>query len=75
MIEVHGLGLRGLPFEPVAVVSSVVELGQINPPRMPLASEEWADLAGVWLPRLAVAAGQEPLPAVLAYLRSRAIPI
>lgn len=74
MIEVHGLGLRGLPHEPVAVVSTVIDVGDISARRMPLASEEWADLEGLRLPRLGVAAGREPLPLVLAYLRSRAIP-
>ncbi|MEW6454664.1 MAG: HPr kinase/phosphatase C-terminal domain-containing protein [Pseudomonadota bacterium] len=74
MIEVHGLGLRGLPYEPVALVSTVIDVGLISTHRLPLASEEWADLEGLRLPRLAVAAGQEPLPLVLAYLRTRAIP-
>lgn len=75
MIEVHGLGLRGLPFEPVALVSSVIDLGEISAARMPLASEEWADLEGLRLPRLAVAAGHDPLPTVLAYLRTAAVPV
>ena len=75
MIEVHGLGLRGLPHEPVAVVSTVVELGVISANRMPLASEEWAYLEGLQLPRLAVAAGRDPLPQVLAYLQTAAIPV
>ncbi len=74
MIEVHGLGLRGLPYEPVALVSTVIDVGLISTHRLPLGSEEWADLEGLRLPRLAVAAGQEPLPLVLAYLRTRAIP-
>jgi HPr kinase/phosphorylase len=74
MIEVHGLGLRGLPYEPVAVVSSVIELGAISAARMPELSEQWADLEGVRLPRLAVAAGHDPLPLVLAYLRTAAVP-
>lgn len=74
MIEVHGLGLRGLPHEPVALVSTVIDVGLISAARMPLASEEWADLEGLRLPRLGVAAGQDPLPLVLAYLQSRAIP-
>jgi serine kinase of HPr protein (carbohydrate metabolism regulator) len=74
MIEVHGLGLRGLPYEPVAVVSSVIELGAISAARMPELSEQWADLEGVRLPRLAVAAGHDPLQMVLAYLRTAAVP-
>ena len=74
MIEVHGLGLRGLPHEPVALVSAVVDLGLSSAPRMPDPAEEWTDLEGLRLPRLGVAADREPLPLVLAYLRSRAIP-
>jgi serine kinase of HPr protein (carbohydrate metabolism regulator) len=74
MIEVHGLGLRGLPHEPVALVSTVIDVGLISAPRMPLVSEEWADLEGLRLPRLGVAAGQEALPLVLNYLRTAAIP-
>ena len=74
MIEVHGLGLRGLPYEPVAVVSSVIELGAIGAARMPELSEQWADLEGVRLPRLAVVAGHDQLPLVLAYLRTAAVP-
>jgi serine kinase of HPr protein (carbohydrate metabolism regulator) len=75
MLEVHGLGLRGLPHEPVALVSSVIDLGLISAARMPLASEEWADLEGLRLPRLPVAAGHDPLPVVLAYLGTGVIPV
>jgi serine kinase of HPr protein (carbohydrate metabolism regulator) len=74
MIEVHGLGLRRLPYEPVALVDRVIDLGEISARRMPLASEEWTDLEGLRLPRLGVAADREPLRPVLAYLRHRAIP-
>src|SRR5258708_6988174 len=56
MIEVHGLGLRGLPHEPVALVSAVIDVGLIDAPRMPDPAEEWADLEGLRLPRLGVAA-------------------
>jgi len=75
MIEVHGLGLRSLPHEPVALVSTVIDLGLISAPRMPDPDKEWADLEGLRLPRLGVAAGQDALPVVLAYLRSAAIPV
>jgi hypothetical protein len=74
MIEVHGVGLRSLPHEPVALVSTVIDVGLISAPRMPDPDEEWADLEDLRLPRLGVAAGREPLPVVLAYLRSRDIP-
>jgi HPr kinase/phosphorylase len=74
LIEVHGLGLRSLPHEPIALVSAVIDVGLTSAPRMPDPTEEWTDLEGLRLPRLGVAAGREPLPLVLAYLRSRAIP-
>jgi serine kinase of HPr protein (carbohydrate metabolism regulator) len=74
IIEVHGLGLRGLPYEPVAHVSTVIDLGMISVARMPLAAEESADLEGLSLPRLAVAASHDPLTAVLAYLRTLPAP-
>jgi hypothetical protein len=56
------------------VVSAVIDVGLICAPRMPDPAEEWANLEGLRLPRLGVAADREPLPLVLAYLRSRAIP-
>jgi serine kinase of HPr protein (carbohydrate metabolism regulator) len=71
IIEVHGLGLRGLPYEPVAHVSSVIDLGLITVDRMPLAAEESTELQGLRLPRLAVAAAHDPLSTVLAYLQTR----
>jgi serine kinase of HPr protein (carbohydrate metabolism regulator) len=49
-IEVRGLGIRRIAYEPVAVVGLVVELG---------------------LPRLAVAAGTDPVPVLLAHLTTR----
>ena len=74
MIEVRGLGLRELPHEPVAAVGLLIDLGSTDASRLPEPSAERADLEGVRLPRLAVAAGEDPLPMVLAYLESTAIP-
>jgi HPr kinase/phosphorylase len=66
MIEMRGIGIRRLEHEPVAVVSLVVDLAADDAERLPAASE--AVISGLGLPRLAVAAGAEPLPLVLAAL-------
>jgi hypothetical protein len=70
LIEVRGLGLRRLPFEPVAVVGLVVDLGAADAARLPLSST--GSLAGIAVPRLAVAPGIDPLPLVLATLTTKA---
>jgi HPr kinase/phosphorylase len=70
MIEVHGLGIRRLAFEPVAVVALVVDLAAEDAARLPPAEAGKATIAGVSLPRLAVAAGMAALPLVLASLRT-----
>jgi HPr kinase/phosphorylase len=70
LIEVRGLGLRRLPFEPVAVVGLVVDLGAADAERLPQYST--ASLVGTTVPRLAVAPGIEPLPMVLAALTTMA---
>jgi serine kinase of HPr protein (carbohydrate metabolism regulator) len=70
LIEVRGLGVRRLDHEPVAVVGLVVDLAAAEAERLPERAE--AVIGGVRLPRLAVAAGADPLPAVLAALASPA---
>jgi HPr kinase/phosphorylase len=66
LIEVHGLGIRQLPFEPLARVGLVVDLAAEDALRHP--GPQAAIIAGVTLPRLAVAAGMAALPLVLAAL-------
>ena len=70
MIEVRGLGIRRMPNEPRAVVGLVVDLAAEDAERMPACGD--AIIAGIALPRLAVAPGVEPLPAVLATLTTAA---
>jgi HPr kinase/phosphorylase len=70
LLEVRGLGIRRVDYEPVAVVGQVVELGAADAARLPTPASEQAEIAGIRLPRLAVAAGHAPLPAVLAYLKT-----
>jgi HPr kinase/phosphorylase len=66
LIEVRGLGIRRVAHEPVAVVGLVVDLAAPDPERLPASQKAVID--GIALPRLAVASGVDPLPAVLAWL-------
>jgi HPr kinase/phosphorylase len=59
-----------LPYEPSAVVGLVVDLAAADAERLPETDPQCTVIAGVKLPRLAVAAGQEALPAVLTLLTS-----
>jgi HPr kinase/phosphorylase len=69
LIEVRGVGIRKLPYEPGAVVGLVVDLAA-DAKRLPQAEQQRTELEGIGLARLAVAAGQPALPAVLAILTS-----
>jgi HPr kinase/phosphorylase len=73
-IEVRGLGIRRMPHEPVAVVGLLVELGAATE-RLPEAEQQEALLSGVRLPRLAVAAGVNPLPLLMAHFRTDRCPV
>src|SRR5262245_27223829 len=68
LIEIHGLGIRRLPFEPVAVVGWVVDLTAADAARLPAAEAATASIAGVNVTRLPVAAGRAGLRMVLAAL-------
>ncbi|HEY6023286.1 MAG TPA: HPr kinase/phosphatase C-terminal domain-containing protein [Pseudolabrys sp.] len=70
MIEIHGLGIRRIQFEPMAVVGLIVDLAADDAGRYPEPNATNATIAGVALPRLAVAAGMAALPMVLASLRT-----
>jgi HPr kinase/phosphorylase len=74
LIEVRGLGIRRLPFEPVAVVGLLVDLAVPDAGRVPDKARQQAEIAGIALSRLMVAADTDPLPIVLAYLTSMAGP-
>ena len=71
LIEVRGLGIRRVPYELLAVAGWLVELGLAMADRLPDPASRSAEIAGIQLPRLAVAAGMDPLPLVLAVLRTR----
>jgi HPr kinase/phosphorylase len=70
LIEVRGVGVRRVAFEPVAVAGLVIDLKASDAERVPAVASETADINGISLPRLPVAAGADALAAVLAMLRS-----
>jgi HPr kinase/phosphorylase len=70
LIEIRGLGLRRLPFEPVAVVGLVMDLEAGDAMRLPQPEGRHADVADIRLPRLSVACGADPLSHAIAALRT-----
>jgi serine kinase of HPr protein (carbohydrate metabolism regulator) len=72
LIEVRGVGLRRVVYEPVAVVGLVVDLNDEMAERMPAASAQETEISGIRLRRLALAPGNDPLAPVLALLASTA---
>jgi len=70
LIEIRGLGIRRLPYEAVAQIGLVVDLAAADAARLPAAESAVTELAGVVLPRLAVAPGIDPSPIVIAALRT-----
>jgi HPr kinase/phosphorylase len=70
LVEVRGVGLRRLPFEPLAVVGLVVDLAAADSERLPSPAVRTALVEGVSVPRLAVAPDADPLPRVLAMFRT-----
>ncbi len=68
LIEARGLGIRQLAYEPLAVLGLVVDLAAADAGRYPAREALETTIAGVTLPRLAVAPGQPSLPLVLAFL-------
>jgi serine kinase of HPr protein (carbohydrate metabolism regulator) len=70
LIEVRGAGLLRLDYEPGAVVGLVVDLAAADAERLPGERSNTAEICGVRLPRLAVAAEAEALPGVLARINS-----
>ncbi len=72
LIEMRGLGIRRLAFEPVAVVGLVVDLLAAGAARLPDAADRETVIAGIRLPRLAVAGDIDPLPLVLASFEEQA---
>jgi HPr kinase/phosphorylase len=70
LVEVRGVGLRRLPFEPLAVVGLVVDLAAGDSERLPSPAVRTAVVEGIAVPRLAVAPGADALSRILAMLRT-----
>jgi serine kinase of HPr protein (carbohydrate metabolism regulator) len=68
LIEAHGLGIRRLAYEPVAVVGLIVDLAAADAARMPADTDRRVAIDGIEVLRLAVAPGADPLPLVLSAL-------
>jgi len=70
LIEVRGVGIRRVPHESMAVAGWIVDLDAPDAERMPDLSAQSAEIEGVRLPRLALAAGADGLAAALATVHS-----
>jgi len=70
LLEVRGVGIVRLPYEPSAVIGLVVDLAAADAERLPAQESRRTEIAGIVLPRLAVAAGVDALPAAVALLTS-----
>ncbi len=70
LIELRGVGILRLPYEPCAVVGHVVDLAAADAERLPRPENRATEIAGMVLPRLAVAPGAAALPGLLALLTS-----
>ena len=70
LIEIRGLGIRQVQFEPVAMVGLAVDLGAPDSERLPASQSAVTAIAGITLPRLAVAPGTDAFPLLFAALRT-----
>ena len=68
LIEIRGLGIRRVPYEPLAVVGLVIDLAAPDAERLPTSAK--AAVSGIALTRLVVAPGADPLPILFAALSS-----
>jgi len=71
LIEVRGVGLRRVSHEPVAAVGWAIELAATDATRLPSPEACETTICSVRLPRLPVAPDVEPLPLVLAWLKTK----
>ncbi len=67
LIEIRGLGIRRLPYEMLAVVGLLVDLGAATD-RMPDQAALETSISGITLPRLAIPPETDALPALLTRL-------
>jgi energy-coupling factor transporter ATP-binding protein EcfA2 len=66
LLEVRGLGVRRIAYEPAAVVGCVVDLMAPDGERLPPAPSREVVVEGITLPRLPVAADADPVTLILA---------
>ena len=69
LLEVRGLGIVRMRFESIAVVAAVIDLGDEATDRLPEPDRRTVRLEGIWLPRLAVAPGADPVGPMLVFLQ------
>jgi HPr kinase/phosphorylase len=69
LIELRGVGIVRMAYEPCAVIGIVADLGA-SAERLPAAEQRQTVIEGISLPRLAVAAGEDALPSLIALLSS-----
>jgi serine kinase of HPr protein (carbohydrate metabolism regulator) len=74
LVEARGVGIRRLPYEPVAVLGWVVDLAASDAQRLPTSDESETTVENVILPRLPVGPGENGLEMVLAWLGTDAAP-
>lgn len=70
LLEVRGAGIVRIVHEPCAVVGLVVDLAAADAERLPRAETRETEVAGIKLPRLAVADGVAASPLVLSLITS-----
>ena len=68
MLEIRGLGIRRCDFTAEADIALVVDLAAPDAARLPPPERLRTLISGVELPRIPVAAGENPLPLVLGFL-------
>lgn len=68
LIEIRGVGIVRLPYEPVAVVSLVVDLGTAGALRLPQETDLATEVRGISLARLPVAPGIDERSKIFAFL-------
>ena len=74
LIEIRGIGVCPLPFEPMGVVSLVVDLAASDAARMPEPAAATTEINGILLPRLGVAPEHDAFATVMASLTTAVRP-
>jgi serine kinase of HPr protein (carbohydrate metabolism regulator) len=67
LLELRHIGIRKIPYEPVAVVTLVVDLGP-DGDRLPEPASQFTEIAGIRLPLLKIPSGEGVFTLILAEL-------